>query len=306
MKQKLPLLIAVGTLLLAALACGQATPALPTATAVLPTAVPPTIPSPTQPPSGMAELVVKNNSGISVCSVYISPVESESWGENALAENEVIRSGSQREFQIPEGSYDLLTHDCEGNLVAYHMDVSLTGRITWSLDPLERAPLLVVNNSAYEICYLYISPADSDSWGPDWMGENITIPAGDTRTFQVPLGTYDLRADNCDHNPLAVQSGIAIEAAGITWTLSDVTEATLTLTNQTDTPICYVLISPAGSTEWGNNWLGDETIPPGSSYTFRLPAGTYDLAALDCSGQPLSEEVYGQEISGNITWTISP
>lgn len=304
MKQKTPILIAAGILLVAALACGQVTPVPPTAAP--PTQIPPTPVPPTPTASGMAELIVKNDSGFSICSVYISPVESESWGENALAADEVVRSGSQRVFQVPEGSYDLLANDCDGNLVAYYMGLDLQGSMTWSLDPLQRAPVLVVNNSSHEICYLYISPADSDSWGPDWMGENITIPAGSTRTFQVPLGTYDLRADDCDHNALDTQSGIAIEAAGITWTLSDVVEATLTLVNQTDIPICQVLISPTGSTEWGNNWLGTDTVQPGGSYTFSLPTGTYDLVALDCSGQPVAEEVYGQEISGEMTWTISP
>lgn len=304
MKQKMPILIAAGVLLAAVLACGQATPASPSAAP--PTKSPPTPVPPTPTASGMAELRVKNDSGISICFVYISPTDSESWGENALAGNEVIRSGNQRVFRVPEGSYDLRADDCDGNLVAYHMGVSLAGSMTWSLDPLQRAPVLVVNNSSREICYLYISPADSESWGPDWMGKDVTIPAGGTRTFQVPLGTYDLRADDCDHNPLDTQSGVAIEAAGITWTLSDVPQATLTLVNQTDVPICQVLISPAGSTEWGNDWLGADIVQPGGSYTFSLPAGTYDLVALDCSGQPVSQEIYGQEISGEMTWTISP
>ncbi len=316
--EKASLIIAAGALILAALACGGPTPVPPTAapptavppTAAPPTAVPPTAAPPTkapspQPPSGTAELRLENNSGISVCSVYISPTGSDSWGDNWLAENEVIRSGSSQTFQIPEGSYDMRADDCDGNLVAYHMGVDLAGSMTWSLDPLQRAPVLVVNESSHEICYLYISPSDSEEWGPDWMGKDVTIPPGETRTFQIPLGTYDLRADDCDNNALDIQSGVPVEKDGITWTLQDVAEASLTLINQLDIPICYVLISPAASTEWGNDWLGDETVPPGGSYTFYLPADTYDLAALDCEGNTLVEE-HGQEITEEMTWTISP
>ncbi len=136
MKRNLPILVAAGVLLLAALACGGPTPVPPTAippVAVLPTRVSPTPVPPTQAPSGMAELTVQNNSGIVVCAVYISPVESESWGENALAKDDVLRSGSQHVFQIPEGSYDLRADDCNGNLVAYYFGVDLAGRQTWSL-----------------------------------------------------------------------------------------------------------------------------------------------------------------------------
>lgn len=307
--KKAHFLIAAGALILAALACGGPTPVPPTAvppTAVPPTAVPPTQVPPTQASSGMAELVLKNDSGIAVCTVNISATESDSWGDNWLPGNEAIRSGSSRSFQVPEGSYDLRADDCDGNLVAFQMGVDLAGSMTWSLNPLQRAPVLVVNNSSYEICYLYISPSDSEAWGPDWMGKDTTIPAGSTRTFQVPLGTYDLRADDCDQNTLDTQAGIAIDANGITWTLSDVAQASLTLVNNLDIPICYVFISPSDSAEWGNDWLGNDTIPPGGSYTFHLPAGTYDLSAHDCDGNPVSEEVQGQPISGEMTWTISP
>lgn len=252
------------------------------------------------------ELTLKNDSGLTVCYVYISSTESDSWGDNWLAENEVIRSGSSRSFQVPEGSYDVRADDCENNLVAYQFEVNLAGQMTWTLDPLQRAPVLVVNNSSHEVCHIYISPSDSETWGPDWMGRGATLPAGSTRTFQVPLGTYDLSANDCDNNPLTTQSGVNLGANGITWTLRDTEEASLTLVNKLDISICYVLISPSGSTDWGNDWLGGETIPPGGSYTFRLPAGTYDLSARDCDGNPVSEEVYEQEIAGDMTWTISP
>jgi hypothetical protein len=85
-----------------------------------------------------------------------------------------------------------------------------------------------------------------------------------------------------------------------------VEEASLTLVNKLDIPICYVFISPAGSQEWGADWLRNDTILPGSSYTFSLPAGTYDLSARDCSNVSVSPDVYGQEIRGEMTWTIQP
>ncbi|MGQ9522891.1 MAG: hypothetical protein ACUVTV_09280, partial [Anaerolineae bacterium] len=54
------------------------------------------------------------------------------------------------------------------------------------------------------------------------------------------------------------------------------------------------------------NRTGNDTILPGGSYTFHLPAGTYGLSAHDGNGNLVSEEVQGQQISGEMTWTISP
>jgi len=254
----------------------------------------------------MVNLTLDNQSGLPVCYVYISSVQEEEWEENWLPQKEMIPSGSSRVFQLEEGAYDLRADDCDNNLVDIHYEVQLAGEMTWSLEPIQRAPVLIVNNSSHEICYLFISPVDSEEWGPDWLGRDSTIPAGTTRTLQVPLGTYDLRADDCDENPLDIQNNITLGADGITWTLKDVEEASLELINQLDVPICYVFISPAGSEDWGTDWLGENTVPPGGSYTFYLPAGVYDLSARDCNGDPVSEEVYGQEIRGEMTWTISP
>lgn len=293
-------------LILAALACGQSTPVPPTAvppTKAPPTA-PPTVPSGTSPK--VVELTLVNDSGLPVCYVYISSVQSDEWGENWLAQDEVVRSGGSRVFQVEGGDYDLRAEDCDGNLVDVQNGAQITAGVTWTLLALQRAPVLIVNQSSYEICYLYISPTDSQDWGPDWLGHN-TIPSGSTHTLQVPLGTYDLRAEDCDHNPLNIQNGISVKVDGITWTLNDVTEASLTLENKLDIPICQVFISSSGNTDWGADWLGEnEVIPPGGSYTFSLPEGVYDLSARDCDGNPVSEEVYGQEIRGEMTWTIAP
>lgn len=132
--KKAHFLIAAGALVLAALACGGPTPAPPTA--IPPTPVPPTIAPPTVAPSGEAELVLENASGIPVCFVYISPTESDEWGENWLATDEVVRSGHRRTFGVPEGSYDLIARDCDGNPVSEAVQGQpISGEITWTISP---------------------------------------------------------------------------------------------------------------------------------------------------------------------------
>ena len=81
--------------------------------------------------------------------------------------------------------------------------------------------------------------------------------------------------------------------------------ATLILQNDSAETICFVLISLAENEDWGEDWLDDtEVIAPGDSYTFDVPAGTYDLEARDCDSNVLATE-WETDLDGATTWTIS-
>ncbi len=71
------------------------------------------------------------------------------------------------------------------------------------------------NNTGQTICFVYISPADSDTWGSDRLGTTEVISPGWFRVFVVPAGFYDLRADDCSHNELEVQWNVEIR--GLTY-----------------------------------------------------------------------------------------
>ena len=61
--------------------------------------------------------------------------------------------------------------------------------------------------------------------------------------------------------------------------------------NTSDTPICYVFISPTGAQNWGFDYLGvDESITPGDNKTLNIPGGTYDLLIRDCDEKDLIDE----------------
>ena len=78
----------------------------------------------------------------------------------------------------------------------------------------------------------------------------------------------------------------------------------LTLTNDLSEEVCFVLISPSGSEEWGDDWLGDdEILPAGYTLTLSIPPGTYDLAALDCDENVLVRQLGGEVIS-DTEWTL--
>src|SRR5574341_316109 len=83
--------------------------------------------------------------------------------------------------------------------------------------------LTVVNDSSLEICYVFISPSDSDSWGDDWLGEDNTIPPGESHDIAgVEPGTYDIMAADCDGNEIDSDTCIEFEAgSNVTWTFTD-------------------------------------------------------------------------------------
>lgn len=59
--------------------------------------------------------------------------------------------------------------------------------------------ITVVNNSAWEIRYLYLSPANNDDWGPDQLNDSA-IRQGATRTLNVSWdqSTVKLVAEDLD------------------------------------------------------------------------------------------------------------
>jgi hypothetical protein len=80
--------------------------------------------------------------------------------------------------------------------------------------------------------------------------------------------------------------------------------ATLILHNNSGQTVCYVNISLSSADTWGDDWLGDtETIADGGSRTFSVPAGTYDLRALNCDGEEIDVE-WGVQLSGTVDWWV--
>lgn len=76
----------------------------------------------------------------------------------------------------------------------------------------------LVNNSGQTVCYVYISPTNETTWGEDQLGSTETISSGNSRTFSVSAGNYDLRAEDCNHNPLDEEWNISITGP-YTWSV---------------------------------------------------------------------------------------
>ncbi|HEY75082.1 MAG TPA: hypothetical protein G4O00_02730 [Thermoflexia bacterium] len=81
-------------------------------------------------------------------------------------------------------------------------------------------------------------------------------------------------------------------------------KATITLVNNSDTPVCFVYISPTTSDEWGDDWLGTtEIIDPGGQRIFEVDPGTYDMMATDCDDNEIDTR-WEVEVTTSYTWVI--
>lgn len=92
---------------------------------------------------------------------------------------------------------------------------ALTPLATATAPPLT---ITVVNNSGWEIRYLYLSPASSDNWEPDQLNDSSISP-GATRTLNVSWdqSTVKLVAEDQDGCFLST----TVEATGNTvWTIA--------------------------------------------------------------------------------------
>jgi hypothetical protein len=252
-----------------------------------------------------AGFTLYNNSGVEICYVYISPSSSSEWGSDWLG-NVTVPNGNYWSTRLPMDTYDMLAEDCNGYIVDEQYGVALTGNSEWSLEqytvPTDTT-LTIINDTAYEIWYVYISPSSSSEWGNDWLGDDV-IPAYGSYTFYVSEGTYDLRVEDSSYNVMASRFEEYLTGDS-DWTIYLEDEASVTLYNNSDQSVCFVYISPSSSSDWGGDWLGEsEILESGYSRSFYLPSGTYDLAAESCDGYLLDEQ-YSVYIDSSIDWSLN-
>lgn len=83
----------------------------------------------------------------------------------------------------------------------------------------------VQNTSGETILFLYISSCSSSSWGADRLGTNV-LPSGQSLSFTVSPGCYDLRAESLYN--YAEQHSVSVPSGGtFRWILSPGTSTPL-------------------------------------------------------------------------------
>jgi hypothetical protein len=163
------------------------------------------------------------------------------------------------------------------------------------------------NNACPTVCSLSISPSPCDNWGFDWLGYN-NVHSGEEVTLLVPPGRYDVMVEDCTQaygitERLNLTSdevfpwGWAGEAAAGSCT------ASVTVENRGKDPICHMWIGSPSSESFGLNWLGDDQLESGETFTFFVDPDIYDIKAEGCDWSLLRVET-DVPVNGHLVWTV--
>ena len=75
------------------------------------------------------------------------------------------------------------------------------------------AAIVVRNTGGEAICVVQFSSTSSSEWGGDQLGSSETIPPGESRSFAVNPGSYDVRGLNCEQQVLGERRGVSVSGA---------------------------------------------------------------------------------------------
>ena len=169
--------------------------------------------------AGQIKIEVVNYAPEDICYVYISDSNSIEWGDDQLGNEDTIVTGDSMTFEFPKGEYDARVENCDEVVMETAWRITSNATITAGASDAT-SWVLFDNQSSVDVCYVFISPSDSDDWGDDWMGGNENVPSGERRLFYVSPGTYDLLAQDCDRQDLVKVSDVDL-MNGRPWILSD-------------------------------------------------------------------------------------
>jgi hypothetical protein len=171
--------------------------------------------------------------------------------------------------------------------------------------------LQIINKSAEDICYLYIVPAGSETWGPGLLGVGQTIPSNKFRKYPIETGMYNLRAENCNRETIletlnthlqGEMSWVVLKAVSTSTASSP--ETTLNVINNGSEDICNLYIVPSEFDNWEDDLLnGSQRIPVGQSLIFPLENGMYNLKAENCDSELIAES-FDSHIQGSMKWDL--
>jgi len=168
--------------------------------------------------------------------------------------------------------------------------------------------LRLINRSDSSVCYVIVAAsfhasAGSDIWySVETAGGPITFGSA-YDFYATPVDTYNLHAQDCSYRTVDLRQEVRLEA-DYDWVIEEsrVGESVkVVLVNDSALEICTVYLSRTGI-----GYSTDEvstSLPPGSSQTFELPVGPYDLWVADCSHDEFGT-TFGVDVMECATWTV--
>ena len=151
--------------------------------------------------------------------------------------------------------------------------ILLTASAAFGIDPDNLNRVTFINNTGYDIWYLFFSPGDSEYWGADILGTTRTLDDGEELSFYIHYpdrsNSFDFMAIDEDYDAYFIWDYTITDGreAIVEITLADYDGgyempdlAEVSLTNDTGYDMWYIFFSPGDSNMWGVDMLDEETI----------------------------------------------
>ena len=166
--------------------------------------------------------------------------------------------------------------------------------------PQPNASFYLINKSPVAITRVFATPVGMPNWGQDRLA-NASIPPGGNFPIRLPADgncVYDIRViyasgrneerrglNTCELDNVSFPAGRA--AAPARSARHPEEDPSFVLVNRSRSPVSELYLSMTGDESWGEDRLGDATLPGGATKVIRLPPGEclYDLRVVFANGE---------------------
>ncbi len=169
----------------------------------------------------------------------------------------------------------------------------------FAFNPDELNKITFQNATGTKVEMIFLSPGDSQYWGPDIVGADYFLKDGASIGYYVHYPDksfkFDIMATDDQGNKFEVRDFVMTDGKEATVKLTkknlnqdapDFTLATVHIENNTGHELQYLFVSPNDSDAWGVDLLDEETtVADGDQHSFVLAVGKnkvkYNLMAVD-------------------------
>ncbi len=195
----------------------------------------------------------------------------------------------------------------------------------FAFDPDELNKVIFHNDTGTKIEMIFLSPGDSEFWGPDLIGADYVLKDGGSigyyvhypeESFRFDVMATDDKGNKFEQRDLVLTDGkeatVGLTRKNLNASAPDFTLATIHIDNNTGHDLQYLFVSPDDSKAWGVDLLDEETtIADGDTHSFVLAVGKnkvkYNLLAVDENDDEYSFNMIIDPLSKKeFRWSIDP
>ncbi len=204
------------------------------------------------------------------------------------------------------------------------MLVVLSAAAAFAFNPDELNKITIQNTTGTKIEMIFLSPGDSDYWGPDIIGADYVLKDGGSigyylhypeKSFKFDIMATDDNGNKFEQRDIVVTDGkeltLKITKKNLNATAPDFTLATVHFENATGHELQYLFVSPNDSKAWGVDLLDESTtLADGDTHSIVIPIGKnktkYNLMAVDENNDEYSFNLTldPAKASKDFTWSI--